>query len=135
MNVEADASVYGSSWTYLRSGGQFTPSQTGNYNFQLTYYRVGKATGGGAQFSLFRRKPNGSIDPEVLESPNGNPDGTVTRDADFYLEADTTYDIEFETYASATTAGGGSFADYMSNGVGYDRHINPNDSIQVSYVD
>jgi hypothetical protein len=129
QNVLASAEVLGGAWSYVRFYQNFTPPESGDYNFELSYTRRGYTVGGTAEFAFYRIKPNGSERRKVAQSVSaGGGSGNVSefRDITFDgLNAGDTYEIGFETYCTASTAAGAGLADYYDNSFDYDRRCDP----------
>jgi len=120
MKSRSTAGIYGSTWGKVQFYQNFQPSQTGDYNFDLSYYRNGDSTAGSTELSLYTIDSSGSMNKKRVESPSGETDGDKTVNKTFNLVAGDDYKVGFELYTSASSAGGGSFSDYYSNKQGVD---------------
>lgn len=129
VNISSTILIYGTSTARIRFYNTFTPDQTGDHNFEITYDRKGKATAGDGVFSLYRKKPSGSLNKKEVESVSAFVDGSTTRDSTFSLQSGKEYTIGFEVQTSASSAGGGGFGDFYKN----DRKVNPNGTPSVEW--
>ena len=130
MKSRSTAGVYGSTWGEVQFYQEFSPSQSGDYNFDLSYYRKGNSVGGSTSFSIYVKDGNGSIDSKEVESPDGSKNSRRRVNKTFNLNGGENYDVGFEIYTSASTAGGGSFADYYTD----DYRVDPNFLMGWEYV-
>lgn len=130
IKISSAVTYYGSATAQASMYARFKPQNDGNYNIQLEYFRRGSGASGGGNLYLYRRKPNGSINTELIESVSTFVEGKRTVDSTFFLQSGKQYEIGLQVSTAASTIASGSFGDFFDG----NRKVVPNETLVVEYL-
>lgn len=126
MRSWANADVYGAAWGEVEFYIEITPSETGDFEVEIPYYRLGNASTGSATISLYTINSNGSKNLKTIEEPSAGVDGKTSRYKTFTLNGGETYELGFRLHTYASTAAGVSGCDfYHAQADGNRRRVDP----------
>lgn len=139
MGVFTRVSTYGAatSWARLYDSIYVSGDLGGNVRISVPYTRVGNTRNGKCKVSIFIREKynNNTMVVEPVEWP-GWENGSVTKNAQFYLSNGTTYEIGLEVRGSVNGIDAYKFVDYGTAQSDFtSRRVELNGSITIVSLD